>query len=236
MYVLYLYKCLILTKSLIMKKLLALIISATILMSCFSCEKLLKKDDPTELSGDTSPMGEAGVTVESSSAPISGVSNFTATVTSLKEGVSSYNASATVTNTLLKNMVANFPGVTVVGNTVSITNMKMQQTTGGIKCLTGPGAGIIVKYDSEVGDTYPIGETGNVRKVVSKTGVDDYSYRMLLIKTIQVESNPNNLKSAAGVSKITYVANHKYGLVGVKVAFDDGTSTKFPVYSSSENK
>lgn len=224
-----------LIKSLIMKKLLVLVLSATILLSCFSCEKLLKKDDPTELTGDTSPMAEAGVKVESSSAPIAGVSNFTATIKTLKDGVSSYTASATVTNSLLKNMVANFPGVTIVGNTVSITNMEMQQTTGGIKCLTGPGAGIIVKYDSEVGDTYPIGTTGSVRTVISKTGLDDYAYGFMLIKTIQVESIPNDLKSTAGISKITYIANHKFGLVGVNVAFDDGTSSKFPVYSSSQN-
>jgi hypothetical protein len=218
-----------------MKKLFILLLSTTILMTCFSCEKLFKKDDPAELSGEQSSMGEAGTTVESSSATIAGVSNFTATVTSLKDGVSSYNASATVTNTLLKNMVANFPGVTINGNTVSITNMQMQQTTGGIKCLTGPGAGIIVKYDSEVGDTYPIGSSDNVRTVVSKTGADDYPYGFFLIKTIQVESNPNSLKSTGGVTKLTYIANHKYGLVGVKVAFDDGTSSTFPIYSSTEN-
>lgn len=219
-----------------MKKMLVLSLSVTILFTCFSCEKLLKKDDPSSLAGDPSPMAAAGVKVESSSVAIAGVSNFTATVTSLKDGISTYSGSAIITNSLLKNMVANFPGVTITGNTVSITNMQMQQTTDGIKCLTGPGAGVIVKYDSKVGDTYPIGETGNVRKVVSKTGADDYPYGMLLIKTIQVETNPNNLKSTAGVSKITYVANHKFGLVGVKVAFDDGTSTTFPVYSSTQNK
>lgn len=218
-----------------MKKLFVLLSGITMIVLCVSCDKLFNKDDPAELSGDQSAMGEAGVTVSSSSAPIAGVSNFTATVTSLKDGVSSYNATATVTNALLKNMVANFPGVTITGNQVSITNFQMQQTTGGLKCLTGPGAGIIVKYDSEVGDTYPIGSTDNVRTVVSKTGVDDYPYGFYLIKTIQVETNPNTLKTTGGVTKITYVANHKFGLVGVKVAFDDGTTSTFPLYSSAEN-
>lgn len=218
-----------------MKKLLILLFSITILMSYFSCEKLLKKDDSTELTGDQSPMGEAGVTVESSSAPIAGVSNFKATVTAMKDGVSTYSGSATVTNAFVKNMVANFPGVTINGNTVSITNMKIQQTTGGIKSMTGGGAGILVKYDSNVGDTYPIGSTGNVRTVVSKTGLDDYPYGMMLIKTIQVEDNPIYLKSTAGVSKVTYIANHKFGLVGVKLTFDDATTTTFPVYSSTQN-
>lgn len=218
-----------------MKKLLTTLLGLTLIVLSVSCDKLLNKDDPSELNGDQSPMGEVGATVESSSAAIAGVSNFTATVTSLSDGVSSYNASATVTNDLLKNMVSNFPGVTINGNTVSITNMKMQQTTDGIKCLTGPGAGIIVKYDSNVGDTYPIGSSDNVRKVVSKTGVDDYPYGFMLIKTIQVESDPNTLKTTGGVSKITYIANHKFGLVAVKVSFDDGTSSTFPLYSSAEN-
>lgn len=219
-----------------MKKLLVLLLSITIAVLCFSCEKLLKKDDPGTLAGDPSPMAAAGVTVESSSGAIAGVSNFKATVTSYRDGISTYSGAATVTNSLLKNMVANFPGVTITGNTVSITNMQMQQTSDGIKCITGPGAGVIVRYDSEVGDTYPIGETGNVRTVVSKTGADDYPYGMLLIKTIQVETNPNTLKRTGGVSKITYVANHKFGLVAVKVAFDDNSSTTFPVYSSTQNK
>jgi hypothetical protein len=219
-----------------MKKLLVVIVSAAILITCFSCEKLLKKDDPTSLVGDPSPMAALGVTVESSSSPIAGLSNFKATVTASKDGVSTYSGSAIVNNVFLKNMVSNFPGVTINGNTVSIANMKIQQTTDGIKSLSGGGAGILVKYDSNVGDTYQIGTTGNVRTVVSKTGIDDYSYGMLLIKTIQVEDNPMYLKSTAGVTKVTYVANHKFGLVGVKVAFDDGTSTTFPVYSSTQNK
>jgi hypothetical protein len=223
------------TKSLIMRKLCVILLSITMMMLFLSCEKILKKDDPAALNGDPSPMGEVGVTVTSSSAPIAGLSNFTATVTTMKDGVSTYSGSATVTNEFLKNMVSNFPGVTINGNTVSITNMKIQQTTDGIKSLTGGGAGILVKYDSNVGDTYPIGSTGNVRTVVAKTGLDDYSYGFFLIKVIQVEDNPIYLKSTAGVSKVTYVANHKFGLVGVKLAFDDGTSSTFPVYSSTQN-
>lgn len=100
-----------------MKKLLTTLLGLTLIVLSVSCDKLLNKDDPSELNGDQSPMGEVGATVESSSAAIAGVSNFTATVTSLSDGVSSYNASATVTDDLLKNMVSNFPGVTINGNT-----------------------------------------------------------------------------------------------------------------------
>jgi hypothetical protein len=218
-----------------MKKLSTLFLSITILALCFSCDKLTKQDDPAVLSGDQSPMGEVGVTISSSTVENAGVSNFSATVTSVKDGISTYTAQAKVTNPILKNMIANFPGVTIDGDNVSLTDMKIKQTTEGIQCLTGPGAGILVKYNSSVGDTYPIGSTGQVRTVVSKTSVDDYPYGFYLIKTIQVESNPNNLKSTAGISKITYVANHRFGLVGVKLNMDDGSDVTFPVYSSAEN-
>jgi len=40
---------------------------------------------------------------------------------------------------------------------------------------------------------------------------------------------------SGGIQKITYIANHKFGMVGVKVDFDDETSVTFPVYSSAEN-
>ena len=183
-----------------MKKLIGLLLSVTILVLCLSCEKLFNKDEDEDagtLGGEQSSMGEVGVTVQSTSIEIAGVSNFSASVIALKSGISTYSGSATVKNDLIKNMVSNFPGVTIIGDKISITGMQMQQTTEGIKCITGAGAGVLVKYDSKVGDTYPLGSTGKVRTVVSKTGVDDYPYGFYKIKTIQVESNPNNLKSNA---------------------------------------
>lgn len=217
-----------------MKKILTLILCSSIGFFCLSCEKTQDEEDASELNGDQSPMGEVGATVSSSSAEIAGVSDFSAVVTKLEGGVSSYTASARVTNTFIKNMVASFPGVMINGDNVTIADMKIQQTKEGIKCITGPGAGVLVKYDSEVGDTYPVGNTGKERKVVSKTGVDDYPYGFYLIKTIQVETTPIDMKSG-GVEKITYIANHKFGMVGVKVDFDDASNVTFPVYSSSEN-
>ncbi len=217
-----------------MKKLFVILLGISVSVFCLSCEKILDKEDANELKGDQSPMGEVGVIVSSGSAEIAGVSNFSAVVTELKDGVSTYTASAKVTNTFIKNMVSGFPGVTINGDDVTITNLKMQQTTEGIKCLTGLGAGVLVKYDSKVGDTYPVGNTGKERKVVSKTGEDDYPYGFFLIKTIQVETTPIDMKSG-GIQKITYIANHKFGMVGVKVDFDDETSVTFPVYSSAEN-
>ena len=65
--------------------------------------------------------------------------------------------------------------------------------------------------------------------------VDDYPYGFYMIKTIQVESTLGNSNRVSGINKITYIANHKFGMVGVKVDFEDGTSSTFPVYTSAEN-
>jgi hypothetical protein len=209
-----------------MKNLVNLLMFFSIGILSVSCDDLVDKDDPNEINGTQSEMGLVGVTVHSSSSEIAGVSDFSAVVESLE---------ATVTNSLVKNMISNFPGVVIDGNSVSIDNLKIQQTTGGIKCVTGPLAGVLVKYDSSVGDTYAAGTSGNVRTVVSKTGVDDYPYGFYMIKTIQVESTLGNSNRVSGINKITYIANHKFGMVGVKVDFEDGTSSTFPVYTSAEN-
>jgi hypothetical protein len=132
-------------------------------------------------------------------------------------------------------MISNFPGVVIDGNSVSISNLQVQQTTDGIKCNTGPFAGILVKYDASVGDTFATGTAGKVRTVVSKTGVDDYPYGMYLIKTIQVESTVSEASRISGINRITYIANHRFGMVGVKVDFEDGTNATFPIYTSAEN-
>ncbi len=219
----------------VMKNLLSLLVFFFIGMVGVSCSDSSDNGSSNALDGSQSPMGLVGVTVSSSSSEIAGVSNFSATVESLENGISSYSASANVTNPLLKNMVSNFPGVTINGDAVSITGLRIQQTTNGIKCLTGPFAGIIVKYDAAVGDTFAAGTSGKVRTVVSKTGVDDYPYGFFLIKTIQVESTVGEANRISGVSKITYIANHRFGLVGVKVDFEDGSNATFPVYTDAEN-
>ncbi len=219
-----------------MKKLVGMLLGLTLLTLCYSCEKWFnKEEDPGVLNGDQSPMGGVGVTVESSSVEIAGISNCNASVISLNDGISSYSGSATVKNEFLKNLVANIPGISINGDPVSASNIQFKLTSEGFECKTGPGAGVMVKYGSDIGDTYPIGSTGKVRTVVAKTGVDDYPYGFMLIKVIEVEETPSYLKNSAGVSKVTYIANHKYGLVGVKVAFGDGSDATFPIYTSTQN-
>ncbi|MEZ5070436.1 MAG: hypothetical protein R2751_05590 [Bacteroidales bacterium] len=187
------------------------------------------KDSIKSLGDDISPMSNVGVTVSSTSTNISGVSNISGSVTGLDDGVSIYTGTATITNDNFKNILTNFPGTEVDGNTVTIEGLEFKQTTEGIASINGLAEGIIVKYDAEVGDTYKT-EDGE-RTVVSRSSEDDYYYGFYMIKVIQVEETPEKF----GVKKITYWANHRFGLVGIEFTFDDGSTAKFPVYTSTEN-
>ncbi|MFA5783044.1 MAG: hypothetical protein WC868_12330 [Bacteroidales bacterium] len=222
-----------------MKKLFTLILSITLIVLCFSCKKDKKETTTTppsgtvSIDGQQSPMGVVGTTVSSSSGVIAGVSSSSASVIALDNGVSTYTGSAIVTNPAIINLLSNIPEITINGDTVSTNSAKFRSTVEGIESCSGPGQGILVKYSSAVGDTYPINSTGEVRTVVSKSTTDDYSYGYMLIKVMQVEANP--IYKSLGVTKITYIANHKFGLVGIKVNFDDGTTATFPVYTSAQN-
>jgi hypothetical protein len=216
-----------------MRTLIILLLSITVICAISSCE-LFEKDDDTSIGGEQSAMGQVGTTIESTSIEVAGVRDFSAEVTALADGVSSLSGSAIVTNSLLKNIMANFPEVTIKGDTVIANGIKGKNTTEGIELISGPTPGIIVKYGSSVGDEYPIGSSGESRKVVSKSTTDDYPYGFMYIKVIEVEEIPSSLKST-GISKITYWANHRFGLVGVDFTFDDESTAAFPLYTSAEN-
>lgn len=203
-------------------------------LSFLSACDLLKKDDDTILGGEQSPMGLVGETVSSSSATIAGVSGFNASVIALNDGVSTFTGSATVNNTILKNLLSNFPELTISGNTISTNNLKFKITKEGIEFKSGARAGIWVKYNASIGDTYPIGSTGDVRTVVAKSTTDDYPYGFWLIKVVKVEES-NTFLTNAGINKVTYIANHKFGLVGIKFTLSDNSEASFPVFFKSEN-
>ncbi|HTX87470.1 MAG TPA: hypothetical protein VMC08_00645 [Bacteroidales bacterium] len=216
-----------------MKKLITFLLALIMLAGINACKK--KTDDSNDLGGDSSPMAAVGTVVTSSSATISGVSNLTATVVSQSGGVSYYNGSGIITNSAFKNILSNFSEITIHGDSVSVTGFKVKQTLDGIECQSDIGPGIIVKYASNVGDSYQVGSTGRTRTVVSKSSTDDYYYGFFLIKVMQVEELTPSLKSI-GVSKVTYWANHKFGLVGIQYNFTDGSSVNFPVYCSTSNE
>jgi hypothetical protein len=216
-----------------MKKIQSILFALLILVTIQACNKD-EEEESVALGGDQSPMGNVGTTVSSGDSWVPGVTSCSAIVTALQEGVSVYSGSGVVTNDAIKNVLSNYPQFIIKGDTVSVKDVKIKSTTEGIESVYGLLPGIIVKYSSGVGDTYPIGSTGDVRTVVSKSTTDDYSYGFFLIKVMKIEEKATALKNA-GISKITYWANHRFGLVGIEFAFDDGSNAKFPIYCSEEN-
>ncbi|MFN3196242.1 MAG: hypothetical protein ACE364_09855 [Chlorobiota bacterium] len=80
----------------------------------------------------------------------------------------------------------------------------------------------LIKYDAKVGDTYSFtDDDGNTftRKVVSKSTDDDYELGFLYIKVYKIEETQENDQL---VDKITYYANHKFGLVGIEIEMKGG--------------
>ena len=83
----------------------------------------------------------------------------------------------------------------------------------------------VVKYDDPVGTQYPLTtDRGEelVRTVTEKTGEDDWPLGFFYIKTSKVEEeNPPYMKEAA---KVSYRANHRFGLVYIEVELKDGNT------------
>jgi len=206
----------------------------SLVLTLTSCEKYL---GGSSLGGSLSPIGKVGTTFSSSGMQIAGVSNFEATVTEVKDDISSFTGSATVTNEALKSALANIPELTIVGNQVTGTDVKLKITSEGVESISGLVPGIIIKNGAKVGDTYKT-ESNTTRTVTSVSTEDEYPYGFMLIKVTKIEEDVNLLNfktSIPGVKKINYWYNHKFGLVAIEFVFDDGSSAKFPLYSSATN-
>lgn len=218
-----------------MKKVIFSLSLSLLIIISMSCKK--SDDESPALEGDQSPMGQVGTTINSSSIAIAGVSDFNGTVVALNNGVSSYNGSVVVTNPVLKNILANVPQLTIKGDTVLAKDIQAKSTTEGIEVFSGLRPGILVIYGAGVGESWSIEGSSDQRTVTSKSTDNDYPYGFMFIKVSQIEEPVTGaLKSVTGLSKITYWANHRFGLVGVEFAFSDGSTTKFPLYTSTENK
>jgi hypothetical protein len=202
-----------------MSYMLRLFVMLFIVMVVVAC----KKDDTT-IGGTPSELGAVGAEYSSGSSA-AGASNINAVVTSRNNGVSSFSGTAVVTSQAIKNILSNFPGTTIDGNNVTVDGVELKITNEGVESVTGMLPGILVKYDSKVGDTYPIPGTNKKRTVVSKSTDDDFSWAFWLIKVIKVEEPTNRL----GVKKTTYIGNHKFGIVEIVYEMDDGSVVKFGI-------
>jgi len=211
-----------------MKKTLIFWIAAImfILNSCGSFDI----SNPT-LGGELSPMGEVGNSFSIGS--ITGVENTSATITEVIDGISTMEYSAKITDPILISLVEAMPDV-VVTNGVASTQRKYRITTKGFQSVYDEGNLTIVNYDSSVGTKYSL-KKGNqtiTREVTEKSTTDDYAWGLWDIKVMKVEETGRNLP---GVTKIEFIANHRWGMVGLKLYFEDGSEKMIPIYSIASN-
>jgi len=206
-----------------MKK--SLFVSVLAIIFFCACEE----DSDLTISGSQSDLGKTGVVISSSSISIAGISEFSAQVVSLKDGVSTINGQVVIENNAIKQILSNVPGIVINGNTVSASGVEVKFTDKGIENKYPFFQGVLVKFDSKVGDTYPIKDSQTVRKVIYKSTTDDYDYAFFRIKVIVVEHEIN----FNGLSKITYWVNHKYGVVKIVFDLDDGEKISLPFYFGS---
>ena len=92
----------------------------------------------------------------------------------------------------------------------------------------------ILKYDMGVGTSWSFttsdGKTIN-RSVTEKSGLDDWPFGFMYIKTTKVEeSNPG----IEGVSKVIFRANHRFGLIYVEYVLLNGVSVKLYLYPQAD--
>lgn len=205
------------------------LLSAALIFLLTSCEKYLNPGQ--SLSGTQSPIGEVDNTFSMST--VQGISDPTARISEVTDGISTIEYSCVVDDAALLAMARSIPGTTISGK-VATGGGKAKITDQGIMNVYDEGNLILVKYNAKVGDEYTLKRGANTitRKVVSVSTTDDYFWGWLMIKTIAVEETGRGIP---GVSKIEYQTNHKFGLVGIKAYFEDGTSKMVSIFSTNEN-
>lgn len=209
----------------------SLLITATLINSCDKEDTKPTVPVVEHITGTQSTYGNVGAQVTVAAGSVEGVGEITGTVTENVNGVSTVNLSATVTDDFILQLVNNVGGFTVVGNNVTAPTLKIKATSEGFESIQGFDPGILVKFDSEVGDKYNTA-WGNVRTVTHKSTTNDYYWDGMNIKVLKVEEP----KSSDGVTKIIYYANHNWGIVGVEFVFETGNSLKFPVVLTPSSK
>lgn len=209
----------------------SLLITATLINSCDKEDTKPTVPVVEHITGTQSTYGNVGAQVTVAAGAVEGVGEITGTVTENVNGVSTVNLSATVTDDFILQLVNNVGGFTVNGNNVTAPTLKIKATNEGFESIQGFDPGILVKFDSEVGDKYNTA-WGNVRTVTHKSTTNDYYWDGMNIKVLKVEEP----KSSDGVTKIIYYANHNWGIVGVEFVFETGNSLKFPVELTPSSK
>lgn len=192
---------------------------ALIIFTLTSCDK-----STSELRGDQSEFGEIGVQVTSPNPPAI-LQGATAEITDLEDGVSVLSLTADFSEDDIETIQQRLPGF----DGTSTFDAKYRVTTEGVQSVYDDGTSFtLVKYDAKVGDKYTLKRNGQdlVREVVQKSEEDDYYWNGWLLKTITVEETG---RAIPGFSSAKLVFNHRFGLVGYEMYFEDGSSEIIPI-------
>lgn len=204
-----------------------------ILTSCDWIESIINPNDSSSIGGTTSiPINTVGTTF-SSSVVLNGVyfnSNSSATITKIEDGVDVIHVVSNIPSTIAAQVPAKYKDAS--GKLVY--DLKVKMTDKGILDYQNMDHEpfVLVKYDAKVGDKYTLDKSNGTtitREVVRKSTTDDYYWGGMLIKTIDVEQDSR----IPGVEKMEYFTNHKFGLVGIKVYMEDGTTTQIGLSPST---
>jgi len=186
-----------------------LIILAIAGMVC--CEK------EAHIDGEPASIGEEGTEVRLGSDAFSDVE---VSIVACNDGVSEFAGTMTVTDERYLNIFKNHPQYFEVNdNSVRVHDVKFKFTDKGIENQTGFLDGVVVRYDAEEGDKYAGGRT-----VTHVSTDNDYEWFVGKIKVIEIEGE----SSEDGIKRIKYASNHRFGLVGFEIEFEDGTVDQMP--------
>jgi hypothetical protein len=210
-----------------MKKSLLLFMLSVVIFGISACKKD-NENGPNDLGGETNiPLTQVGnesslyLTIGSGGSSVNG----TMTVIKNEKGVITYNVIADLTGNPDSAFIAALVPAEYKDNQGRITGeFKFKITSEGIQdYFHSNKPWTVVKYEDEVGDSYSITtENGDVltRTVVEKTGIDEWPLGFFNIKTVAVEQGVP--ESDELLKKITYRANHKFGLVYIKAELKNG--------------
>ncbi|TVR19598.1 MAG: hypothetical protein EA391_00300 [Balneolaceae bacterium] len=202
------------------------------LMSCDILGGGSSSSSTTPIGGDPTPIGEVGNTFTVPSIP--GTSDRIIEVIESDGGNSVISFSAKVTNPTILQVANHRQSFTANGDQVT-GQLKFRITDKGVQSFTSDGKPFtMVRYDAKVGDKYVLKRSGGdlVRRVVHKSSDNDFYWGFMMIKTIQVEET--GFKTP-GVSRIKYYFNHRFGMVGMDVFFEDGSEMLMWVFSQNDN-
>ncbi|MCP9768468.1 hypothetical protein EGI22_11135 [Lacihabitans sp. LS3-19] len=207
-------------------KIFLLTLGMFVFSSCGVIDSIKPED---KLSGNQSPQGEVGNTFTLGSIP--GISNGNIKVSALENGISTIDASLTISDSKFLEIAKTIPKLNWNGNTVTISK-KYKFTDEGIQSVYDEGNLTLVKYNDNVGKEYSLKVGSNTikRKIEEKSTVDDYAWGFMDIKVIRVAETGRGI---AGISKIEYILNHKFGVVGFKVYFEDGSEKEVRFFSQN---